>query len=291
MFFELLSNKPFSHTEKIETLIYLFVLQLALAASLLCSLGTPSHTLELKINSFYLGRGSNGFLIWRKYRNNGWARCQKAGGKSDPRPVPGRATEGATRLLPGYRPAPRAGDRPRAAEGLRDEPPTGQAPFLDLCLHQGSGTGRLSASSCWFGPEWKESCFWSSNNSGLMPSSVLGAWSSSVKLCLSFLICHQRTGILPLSFSHGCWGLSKAAEPMTGIWHVQHVSPGAGFLSVVHSGSHELSGDAFPWRAEGCICCFWNSQQWEELALSPKVGVCLRVKQRPLLGTSHSHKG
>ena len=54
--------------EKIETLIYLFVLQLAPAASLLCSLGTPSHILELKIHSFYLGRGSDGFLIWRKYQ-------------------------------------------------------------------------------------------------------------------------------------------------------------------------------------------------------------------------------
>lgn len=38
--------------EKIETLIYLFVLQRALAASLLCSLGIPSHTFESKINSF-----------------------------------------------------------------------------------------------------------------------------------------------------------------------------------------------------------------------------------------------
>lgn len=47
--------------EKIETLIYLFVLQLALAASLLCSPETPSHTLELKINSFYLGTTTMGF--------------------------------------------------------------------------------------------------------------------------------------------------------------------------------------------------------------------------------------
>lgn len=56
--------------EKIETLIYLFVLQGALEASLLGSLGTPSHTFKSKSNSFYLGRGSDGFLIWRKYRNN-----------------------------------------------------------------------------------------------------------------------------------------------------------------------------------------------------------------------------
>lgn len=68
---------PFSHMEKIETLIYLFVLQRALAASLLCSLGIPSHTFESKINSFYLGMGSNGFLIWRKYRNNGRTGQQK----------------------------------------------------------------------------------------------------------------------------------------------------------------------------------------------------------------------
>lgn len=61
---------PLSHMEKIETLIYLFVLQGALEASLLGSLGTPSHTFKSKSNSFYLGRGSDGFLIWRKYRNN-----------------------------------------------------------------------------------------------------------------------------------------------------------------------------------------------------------------------------
>lgn len=54
MFSELLSNRsPFSHMEQIETLIYLFVLQLALVASLLRSLGTPSHMLGLEINSFY----------------------------------------------------------------------------------------------------------------------------------------------------------------------------------------------------------------------------------------------
>lgn len=84
MLFALLSNAaPFSHMEKIETLIYLFVLQVALVASLLCSPGTPSHTLELKINSFYLGRGSNGFLIWRKDRNNGGAGCQETRGEAD----------------------------------------------------------------------------------------------------------------------------------------------------------------------------------------------------------------
>lgn len=84
MFFELLSNAArFSHMEKIETLIYLFVLQVALVASLLCSPGTPSHTLELEINSFYPGRGSNGFLIWRKYRNNGGAGCQETRGETD----------------------------------------------------------------------------------------------------------------------------------------------------------------------------------------------------------------
>ena len=82
--------------EKIETLIYLFVLQLALAASLLCSPGTPSHTLELKINSFYLGRGSNGFLIWRKYRNNGQAGRQETGGEAPLGQCLGPAPQGQT---------------------------------------------------------------------------------------------------------------------------------------------------------------------------------------------------
>lgn len=61
VFFESLSNGPFSHREKIETLIYLFVLQLALAASSLPSPGTPSHTLESKINSFTEDRAATGF--------------------------------------------------------------------------------------------------------------------------------------------------------------------------------------------------------------------------------------
>lgn len=83
MLFELLSNcSPVSHMEKIETLIYLFVLQLALAASLLCSPGIPSHTLELKINSFYLGRASNGVLIWSEYRSKARARRQQTGGEA-----------------------------------------------------------------------------------------------------------------------------------------------------------------------------------------------------------------
>lgn len=83
MLFELLSNcSPVSHMEKIETLIYLFVLQLALAASLLCSPGIPSHTLELKINSFYLGRASNGVLIWSEYRSKARAGRQQTGGEA-----------------------------------------------------------------------------------------------------------------------------------------------------------------------------------------------------------------
>lgn len=83
MFFRLLSNGgcSFTHMEKIETLIYLFVLQGALAASLLGSLGMPSHTFKSKSNSFYLGRGSDGFLIWRKYRNNSQPGHQKSRGK------------------------------------------------------------------------------------------------------------------------------------------------------------------------------------------------------------------
>jgi hypothetical protein len=83
MFFRLLSNggRSFAHVEKIETLIYLFVLQGALAASLLCSLGMLSHTFKSKSNSFYLGRGSDGFLIWRKYRNNSQPGHQKSRGK------------------------------------------------------------------------------------------------------------------------------------------------------------------------------------------------------------------
>lgn len=85
---------PFSHMEKIETLIYLFVLQRALAASLLCSPGTPSHTFESKINSFYLGMGSDGFLIWRKYRNNGQAGHQR-GRKSRPAGTSGSCRHGA----------------------------------------------------------------------------------------------------------------------------------------------------------------------------------------------------
>lgn len=83
MLFELLSNcSPVSHMEKIETLIYLFVLQLALAASLLCSPGIPSHTLELKINSFYLGRASNGVLICSEYRSKARAERQQTGGEA-----------------------------------------------------------------------------------------------------------------------------------------------------------------------------------------------------------------
>lgn len=125
-----------SRREKIETLIYLFVLQLAPAASLLCSPGTPSHTLELKIHSFYLGRGSNGFLIWRKYRNNGWTRSQKTGGEAHPRPVLGELQKGP-RILP----------MGQAQRGLRDEPLTGPAPWawlppsLDLGLPCGSSLG------------------------------------------------------------------------------------------------------------------------------------------------------
>lgn len=152
------------------------------------------------------------------------------------RPTPAQclgATERVTRPLPAYGPAPRGRDRLRPTEGLGKEPPARLTPSLDLCLHRGSGTRRLSASSCWFCLEWKESCVWSSNGSGLRPSSVLGAWSSSVKPCLSFLICHKRTETLPLSPLHGCWGLSKATEPTMGLWQVEYVaSPRAGFLSV-----------------------------------------------------------
>lgn len=145
--------------EKIETLIYLFVLQLALAASLLRSPGTPSHTLGLKINSFYLRRGSNGFLIWRKYRNNGWARRQKTRGEADPRRVPGREAERAARPLH----PPGRGDRRRVAGALGMDPPQATPPLW------------ASASVAWL-PLW-ESIYQhplADFVSGLIPGSVLG---------------------------------------------------------------------------------------------------------------------
>lgn len=134
MFFELLSNSSrLSHTEKIETLIYLFVLQLAPAASLLHSLGTPSHVLELKIHSFYLGRGSDGFLIWRKYRNNGQARSQKTRGKEDQRQV--LKEPSSSRPWVSFSEL----GAPTWLQPLREEPPTGPAPWvwLPVCLDLG----------------------------------------------------------------------------------------------------------------------------------------------------------
>ena len=118
--------------EKIETLIYLFVLQLAPAASLLCSLGTPSHILELKIHSFYLGRGSDGFLIWRKYRNNGQARSQKTRGKEDQRQVLKEPQGGFSILQQTMGQLLRDGTAPTWLQPLREEPPTGPAPWVWL---------------------------------------------------------------------------------------------------------------------------------------------------------------
>ena len=118
--------------EKIETLIYLFVLQLAPAASLLHSLGTPSHILELKIHSFYLGRGRDGFLIWRKYRNNGRARSQKTGGGADQRQVL-KEPQGGFPILHQTMGQPlRDRTAPAWLQPLREEPPTSPAPWVWL---------------------------------------------------------------------------------------------------------------------------------------------------------------
>lgn len=115
--------------EKIETLIYLFVLQLAPAASLLRSLGTPSH---IKIHSFYLGRGSDGFLIWRKYRNNGRARSQKTRGKEDQRQVLKEPQGGFSILHQTMGQFLRDGTAPTWLQPLREEPPIDPAPWVWL---------------------------------------------------------------------------------------------------------------------------------------------------------------
>ena len=113
-------------------MIYLFVFQLAPAASLLRSLGIPSHILELKIHSFYLGRGSNGFLIWRTHRNNGRARSQKTGGKADQRQVL-KEPQGESPILHQTMGQPlRDGTAPAWLQPLREEPPTGPAPWVWL---------------------------------------------------------------------------------------------------------------------------------------------------------------
>lgn len=177
--------------EKIETLIYLFVLQLALAASLLRSPGTPSHTLELKINSFYLGRGSNGFLIWRKYKNNGWARRQRTGGRADPRRVPGREAERATRPLP----APRERGQSESSQGL-------------LWTSPPRATPRLWASASVAAPPlgaYRHPL--AGFVSGLIPSSVLGfgaAPLSRASVSSSAARGQESPPPAPLSFSQCC---------------------------------------------------------------------------------------
>lgn len=170
-------------------MIYLFVLQVALAASLLCSLGTPSHTLELKINSFYLGRGSDGFLIWRKYRNNGRAGSQEAGGEASP----GCAPESPRR---GPWPSP----KPQASPSETGPAKCGHGPAGTPALGPGPVSHPPWTPSCswlWEFLEQKEPCFSSSDNLVPVSNSIPGALSSSLKLCLSFLICHRRTGVLP----------------------------------------------------------------------------------------------
>lgn len=52
--------------------------------------------------------------------------------------------------------------------------------------------------------ERKVHCFWSSNRLVLVSNSILGALSSSFKLCLSFLICRKRTRVPPLCLSQAC---------------------------------------------------------------------------------------
>lgn len=112
-----------------------------------------------------------------------------------PRPVAGRAAEGATGPPPGHGLAPRRQAGPSTATapwGRRPcvlgeppalpgpPPPSGQQPVAATLLEQ-----ELAPSL------------------ELVSSVVLGAWSSSFKLCLSFLICHTRTEMLPPCFSCG----------------------------------------------------------------------------------------
>lgn len=114
-----------------------------------------------------------------------------------PRPVPGRAAEGATGPPPGRGPALRRQARPSTATAPWGHRPRvlGESPTLPGPPPP-SRQQPVAASFL----EPKELA---PNSSELDSSSVLGTWSSSFKLCLSFLICHKRTGMLPPCFSRG----------------------------------------------------------------------------------------
>lgn len=135
----------------------------------------------------------------------------------------------------------------------RDQPPT---------LRSGPPPLSALAPGVWLRGFWNgRARLWSSDSVCLLPRSVLGTLSGSLRPCLSCLLCHKRMAVLPLCFLHVC--------PHG--WSDKYSLP-AGFLSSWHL-LLPLSGDANSWRTKGTLsrCC--NAQQWKELALVPKIEV------------------
>lgn len=123
------------------------------------------------------------------------------------------------------------------------------------------------------------------NGSELVSSSAPGARSSPPELCLGFLICHMRTGVLPPCLSRGRCRAERSRRART----VGSVPAG------LPSGWSALPSRA-SWRTEDRTCCFRNAQQWRGAGSDPQkggpaLGACPPEKQRPpSTGTGTSQK-